>query len=47
MAFITHYTGGDGPKVWSMPLILLVLLAISYVTRPPNRRWVTARAQVA
>jgi DoxX-like family len=47
MAFITHYTGGDGPKVWSMPLVLLVLLAVSYVTRPPSRRWVAARAQVA
>ncbi len=47
MAFITHYTGGDGPKVWSMPLVLLVLLAVSYLTRPPSRRWFAARAQVA
>src|SRR5262245_4769134 len=47
MALITHYPGGDGPKVWIMPLLLLVLLAVSYLTRPPSRRWVAARAQVA
>ena len=47
MAFITHYTGGDGPKVWSMPLVLLALLAASYLTRPPSRRWVAASAQIA
>ena len=43
MAFITHYSGGDGPKVWSMPLVLLALLIVSYVTRPPSRRLVSAR----
>src|SRR5262245_31123997 len=45
MALITHYTGGDGPKVWVMPAVLLVLLVVSYLTRPPSRRWVTARSE--
>jgi hypothetical protein len=30
--------GGAGPQVWVMPLVLLVLLAVSYVTRPRSRR---------
>ena len=38
MATIAHYTAGDGPKVWSMPLVSLALLAVSYFTRPPGRR---------
>jgi len=42
MAVITHYTLGDGPKVWTIPLVALVLLAVSYVTRPPSRRLVSA-----
>jgi hypothetical protein len=46
MALITHYTGGDGPKVWIMPLLLLVLLVVSYLTRPASRRWVPVRSEV-
>jgi hypothetical protein len=38
MAFISAYLSGDGVKAWSLPLVLLVLLAVSYVTRPPSRR---------
>jgi len=38
MAFITHYSVGDGPQVWSIPLVLLVLLIVSYLTRPASRR---------
>jgi DoxX-like protein len=38
MALIAHYSAGDGPQVWSFPLGLLVLLIVSYVTRPANRR---------
>jgi hypothetical protein len=38
MAFLAHYSAGDGPQVWSMPLALLVLLIISYATRPASRR---------
>ena len=37
-AFVAHYLAKDGPKAF-MPLILLVLLVISYVTRPASRQW--------
>src|SRR2546427_6587613 len=37
-AFVAHYLANDGPKVF-MPLILLLLLVISYVTRPASRQW--------
>jgi hypothetical protein len=40
MACIAHYSAGDGAQVWSVPLTLLVLLAVSYVTAPPSRRLV-------
>jgi len=36
-AFVAHYLAKDGPKVF-MPLILLAILAVSYVTRPANRQ---------
>lgn len=38
MAFISAYSVGEGVQTWSLPLGLLVLLAVSYVTRPPSRR---------
>jgi hypothetical protein len=38
MAFVAHYSAGDGVQVWSMPLGLLALLIVSYVTRPVSRR---------
>jgi DoxX-like family len=38
MAVIAHYSAGDGVQVWSMPLTLLVLLIVSYLTRPSSRR---------
>lgn len=37
-AFVAHYLAKDSPMVF-MPLILLLLLAISYATRPPSRQW--------
>ena len=40
MAVIAHYSAGDGPQVWAMPLIPLTLLIVSYLTRPANRRLV-------
>jgi hypothetical protein len=43
MASISHYSAGDGVQVWSVPLALLVLLIISYVTRPPSRRVMLGR----
>jgi DoxX-like protein len=44
MAFISAYSIGDGPQVYVLPLVLLVLLVASYLTRPPGRRLLTARA---
>ena len=38
MAIIAHYSSGEGPQVWGVPLVLLLLLIVSYVTRPANRR---------
>src|ERR1700726_892449 len=35
-AFVAHYLAKDGPKPFT-PLILLALLAISYVARPAGR----------
>jgi uncharacterized membrane protein len=37
-AFIAHFLAKDGPTAF-MPFVLLVLLAISYVTRPASRQW--------
>src|SRR5258707_13877747 len=36
-AFIAHYLAKDGPMAFA-PLILLLLLGISYVTRPASRQ---------
>jgi hypothetical protein len=38
MAFIAAYATGDGVQVWIMPLGLLALLLVSYLTRPASRR---------
>jgi hypothetical protein len=38
MAFIAAYSAGEGVQVWSVPLALLALLIVSYVTRPASRR---------
>src|ERR1035438_8615948 len=37
-ATVAHYLAKDGPTVFA-PLVLLILLAVSYVTRPASRRW--------
>jgi hypothetical protein len=42
MASISHYSAGDGVQVWSVPVALLVLLIVSYATRPPSRRRIFA-----
>jgi len=42
MASISAYSSGEGPQVWCFPLLLLVLLAVSYVTRPADRRCAVA-----
>ena len=36
-AFIAHHLAKDGAEAFA-PLVLLALLAVSYVTRPANRR---------
>jgi uncharacterized membrane protein YphA (DoxX/SURF4 family) len=37
-AFVAHYLAKDGPTAFG-PLILLLLLVISYLTRPASRQW--------
>lgn len=37
-AFVAHYVAKDGPTAFT-PLALLLLLAISYLTRPASRRF--------
>ena len=37
-AFVAHYLAKDGPKAF-MPLVLLVLLFVSYVALPTSRHW--------
>ena len=38
MAFISAYSAGEGVQVWILPLAVLALLGVSYVTRPAKRR---------
>jgi UPF0716 family protein affecting phage T7 exclusion len=38
MAFISAYTSGEKPQTWILPIVLLVLGAVSYLTRPASRR---------
>lgn len=40
MATISGYLTGDGVKDWTLPPVLLLLVAVSYFTRPPDRRLV-------
>ena len=42
-AHVAHHVAKDGP-VQYMPLILLALLFISYVTRPAGRKWQQPKA---
>ena len=41
MASLSAYATGE--KVWPVPLVLLVLLVVSYLTRPAGRRLVPAK----
>lgn len=38
MASISANLSGEGPQIWILPLVLLVFLGVSYLTRPPGRR---------
>ena len=40
MATISGYLTGDGVKDWTLPIVLLALVAVSYFTRPSSRRLV-------
>ena len=40
MATISAYLSGDGLKTWILPLVLLLIVAVSYFTRPSSRRLV-------
>jgi hypothetical protein len=44
MAFIAARAIGEGVQVWAMPLGLLALLIVSWVTRPASRRLTPSRA---
>ena len=39
MAFISAYSGHEGPQIWVVPMALLVLLGVSYATRPATADW--------
>ena len=43
-AVVAHYLAGDGPRAIS-PLVLLVLLVVSYATRPASRQYPAAVTQ--
>jgi hypothetical protein len=42
-AFFAHYLAKDGAEAF-FPVLLLVLLFVSYLTRPPGRQWQTQTA---
>ena len=41
MALISAIASGEPAQIWVMPPILLVLLLVSYVTRPRDRRLIS------
>jgi uncharacterized membrane protein YphA (DoxX/SURF4 family) len=45
-AIVAHYLAKDGPTAFA-PLILLVLLGISYVTRPASRQVIVTPVQLS
>jgi hypothetical protein len=38
MAAISARSSGEPVQIWTLPIVLLALLAVSYVTRPASRR---------
>ena len=42
-ASVAHYLANEKPSA-AMAVVLLVLLAVSYVTRPPDRQWLAKTA---
>jgi DoxX-like family len=47
MAVIAHTASGEGMQVAGVPLVLFILLVVSYVTRPPSRRLVFGQRREA
>ena len=45
MAFVAHWQAGDGIQS-IMPLVLLIFLIVSYLTRPASRRLALATASI-
>ena len=45
MAFLAHWLAGDGIMAF-IPLVLLALLIVSYLTRPASRRLAPTRVPV-
>ena len=45
MAFLAHWLAGDGAMAF-LPVVLLALLIVSYLTRPASRRLVPTPATV-
>ena len=45
MAFLAHWHAGDGIRS-IMPLVLLIFLSVSYLTRPASRRLALATVSV-
>jgi hypothetical protein len=43
MAFISAYASGEAVQILVMPPALLVILIVSYLTRPPSRRFTKTR----
>ena len=43
MAVVAHYSAGDGVQIWGMPLVLLTLLIVSYVTSLQAADWESCR----
>ena len=44
MAFISANSSGEAMPTRILPLVLLILVAVSYLTRPPSRRVIGAPA---
>jgi uncharacterized membrane protein YphA (DoxX/SURF4 family) len=45
-AFFAHYLAKDGPGRYMLPLVLLLLLFVSYLTRPASRKYPSPAAAV-
>ncbi len=44
MASLSAYATGEPATIWAMPIVMLALMVVSYLTRPASRRVTSARA---